>query len=46
MGCGGGGAPFIKLETNLGRVVGVVKDSKGGYGRGFVHVVVFRVAVA
>lgn len=45
---GGGGAPFIKLETNLGRVVGVgvVKDSKGGYGRGFVHVVVFRVAVA
>lgn len=51
---GEGEAPFTKLETNLGGVGwsgegeegGGVKDLKGGYGRGFVRVVVFRVAVA
>lgn len=49
MGRGGGGAPFTKLEMNLGGVEwwgGGVEDLKGGYGRGFVRVVVFRVAVA
>lgn len=45
----GGGGSIHKAgdEPGWGGVVrGGVKDLKGGYGRGFVRVVVFRVAVA